>query len=60
MTHDYDWKNFIPAPEVRRDFIGGRSAMTELTWRKQGTQRTSAARSANGASKDGSCRGFNQ
>ena len=36
MTHDYDWKNFIPAPEVRRDFIGGLSAMTDLTWRKQG------------------------
>ena len=36
MTHDYDWKNLIPAPDVRRDFMGGRSAMTELTWRKQG------------------------
>jgi hypothetical protein len=60
MTHNYDWKNFIPAPEVRLDFIGGSSAMTELTWRKQGTQRTSAARSKNGASKDGSYRGFNQ
>lgn len=60
MTHDYDWKNLFPAPEVRRDFIGGHSAMTELTWPKQGIQRTGAARSTNGASKDGSYRGFNQ
>jgi hypothetical protein len=60
MTHDYDWKNLIPTPEVDRDFIDGRSAMTELTWRNQGTQRSSAARSANGASKDGSYRGSNQ
>ena len=25
MTHDYDWKNLIPAPDVPRDFMGGRN-----------------------------------